>query len=210
MRATAASGSRASSYPSRSRRCAASTRARVREGPQVGGPACAYQSGRLTTHAEPGEERRGVLRGGAQEQHVAGVAVGGALFEQRRVAVIPADDQAQVRDRGVGGCAGSDDDGHAAQTGLEESVVARVRARVGAQARVGVCGEHPCEGALQQVEALGGGDHGDGTRPEVAAVANAAASTSAQVCSRWPGSMVMTARLATPAATSSMNSGPFS
>ena len=47
-------------------------------------------------------------------------------------------------------------------------------------------------------------------RPEVAAVARAAASTSAQVCSRWPGSTVMTARLATPAATSSINSGPFS
>ena len=42
-------------------------------------------------------------------------------------------------------------------------MVARVRARVGAQARVRVGGEHPCEGALQQVETLGGGDHGDGT-----------------------------------------------
>ena len=93
------------------------------------------------------------------------MAIGGALFEQRRVAVVPADDQAQVSDRGVGGRAGSDDDGHATQAGLEEPVVARVRARIGAQACVGIGGKHPREGALQQVEALGGGNHGDGAPP---------------------------------------------
>ena len=79
------------------------------------------------------------------------MAIGGALFEQRRVAVVPVDDQAQVSDRGVGGRAGSDDDGHASQAGLEEPVVARVRARIGTQACVGIGGKHPREGALQQV-----------------------------------------------------------
>ena len=122
-------------------------------------PTGTHQTRRLTTHTEPGKQRRSILSRSTQKQHIAGMTIRGALLHQRRIAVIPAHHQAQVRHRRVGRRAGTNHHRHLPQTHLHKPVIASMRSRIRTQTHKRVSGQTPGECRLQKVQVLSCRNH---------------------------------------------------
>ena len=122
-------------------------------------PAGTHQTRRLTTHAEPGKQRRSILSRSTQKQHITGMTIRGALLHQRRIAVIPAHHQAQVRHRRVGRRAGTNHHRHLPQASLHKTVIASMRSRIRTQTHKRVSGQTLGERRLQKIQVLSGRNH---------------------------------------------------
>ena len=122
-------------------------------------PAGTHQTRRLTTHAEPGKQRRSTLSRSTQKQHITGMTIRGALLHQRRIAVIPAHHQPQVRHRRVRGGAGTNHHRHLPQTRLHKTVIASMRSRIRTQTHKRISRKTLGERRLQKIQVLSGRNH---------------------------------------------------
>ena len=122
-------------------------------------PAGTHQTRRLTTHTEPGKQRRSILSRSTQKQHITGMTIRGALLHQRRIAVIPAHHQTQVRHRRVGRRAGTNHYRHLPQASLHKTVIASMRSRIRTQTHKRVSRQTLGERRLQKIQVLSGRNH---------------------------------------------------
>ena len=122
-------------------------------------PAGTHQTRRLTTHAEPGKQRRSILSRSTQKQHITGMTIRGAPLHQRRIAVIPAHHQAQVRHRRVRSGAGTNHHRNPTQASLHKPVIASMRSRIRTQTHKRVGGQTLGERRLQKIQVLSGRNH---------------------------------------------------
>ena len=122
-------------------------------------PTGTHQTRRLTTHTEPGKQRRSILSRSTQKQHITSMTIRGALLHQRRIAVIPAHHQAQVRHRRVGGSAGTNHHRHLPQASLNKTVIASMRSRIRTQTHKRISGQTLGERRLQKIQVLSGRNH---------------------------------------------------
>ncbi|BBE22916.1 hypothetical protein MN0502_17990 [Arthrobacter sp. MN05-02] len=124
--------------------------ARVDEALGLGGP------------GEGGEQYRGTLVLGLQEQHVADVLVGCTLLDVLVVAVVPQAEQAEVAHGGVRGGARAHRDGRRAREETQEVAVPRRGTVLPRQAGDGGAAEPGREDCLhaREVALVGHDDHG--------------------------------------------------
>ena len=87
------------------------------------------------------------------------MTIRGALLHKRRIAVIPAHHQSQVRHRRVGRPAGTNHHRHLPQASLHKTVIASMRSRIRTQTHKRVSGQTLGERRLQKIQVLSGRNH---------------------------------------------------
>ena len=129
------------------------------------GPARAHEVVRLGRAREAAHERGRALLLGAQQERLAGVGVRRPRLGVQVVTVVPADDQAEVADRGERRRAGADHDADRTPGDAQEASVALGRALVGGERDVGALAQHEVEGGGDPVDVAAVGHAHQGAPP---------------------------------------------